>query len=46
MAVKRPNSKRSLDMAIRRLGSSNEDYVANASLWARRFSSSPRRRLP
>ncbi len=34
MAVKRPNSKRNLDMAIRRLGSSNEDYVANRTLIA------------
>lgn len=34
MAVKRPNSKRNLDMAIRRLGSTDEDYVANRTLIA------------
>ena len=27
--MKRPNSKRNLDMAIRRLGSSERDYVRN-----------------
>ena len=34
MAVKRPNSKRNLDMAIRRLGASAEEYVANRTLVA------------
>lgn len=34
MAMKRPNSKRNLDMAIRRLGSADEDYVANRTLIA------------
>ena len=34
MAMRRPNSKRNLDMAIRRLGSSNEEYVANRTLVA------------
>lgn len=34
MAVKKPNSKRNLDMAIRRLGTSDENYVANQTLIA------------
>lgn len=34
MAVKRPNSKRSLGMAIWHLGSADEDYVANRTLIA------------
>ncbi len=34
MAVKRPNSKRNLDMAIRRLGADDESYVRNRTIIA------------
>lgn len=32
MAMKRPNSMRNLDMAIRRMGSDEADFLSNRSL--------------